>query len=68
MSFTFLNELPSPALHLPQCEPQVLISVLCRRKDRIHGDRKQHSGDLCGKRWNDFDLCGNEYAVTESVY
>lgn len=54
--------------HLPQCEPQVLISVLCRRKDRIHGDRKQHFGDLCGKRWHDFDLCGNEHAVAESVY
>ena len=35
---------------------------------RQHGDRKQHSGDLCGKRWHDFDLCGNGHAVTESVY
>ena len=47
---------------------QMCIRDRCRWKDRIHGDRKQHSGDLCGKRWHDFDLCGNEHAVTESVY
>ena len=63
-----VEESPRYALHLPQCEPQIFISVLCRRKDRIHGDCKQHTCDLRGKRWHDTDLCGNGHAVTESVY